>query len=252
METNPTRSSHGSAMEDMFTRTRLLFGDSGMHALQRAKVAVFGLGGVGSYVVEALARSGVGNFILVDSDIVAPSNLNRQLIATVPALGELKTVAQRERIAQINPNAHVDTYPIFYEQGTDIPWDGVDYAVDAVDTVTAKILIVLRAREHGVPVISSMGTGNKVDPSKLRAVDIYETSVDPLARVMRREMRKRGVASLRVVYSTEEPATPKFLPEDADGHKIPSNAFVPGAAGLLLASIVVQDLVAKSAPENEV
>lgn len=231
--------------QEIFQRTRMLLGDDGMNRLHEATVAVYGLGGVGSYVVEALVRSGVGHFLLIDPDIVAPTNLNRQLIATMQTMGLTKTEAEASRVQSINPDAKVETYPVFYgpDVASIVPWHGVTYAVDAVDTVTAKLFIAEQAAAHGVPVISSMGTGNKLDPSKLRVMDIFDTSVDPLARVMRRELRKRGVTSLQVVYSTEEPIRPFFEPEqDADQRKKPpgSTAFVPGAAGLLIASVVVQ------------
>lgn len=241
--------------EDVFQRIRMLLGDDGMGRLHEAKVSVFGLGGVGSYVVEALARSGVGSFILVDPDIVAPSNINRQLIATCETMGQTKTEAEAARVMSINPGAHVETYPVFYGKDVEslVPWEGVRYAVDAVDTVTAKLFIAEQASAHNVPAISCMGTGNKFDPSKLRVADIFDTSVDPLARVVRRELRKRGVTSLEVVYSTEEPVKPFFEPEaDAETRKKPpgSNAFVPGAAGLLIASVVVQ-AIARAGDSSE-
>lgn len=233
-------------MDEFSARTCMVLGSEGVERLARAKVALFGLGGVGSYVAEALARTGVGRFVLVDADAVTPSNLNRQLLATRDTLGELKAEAERDRILAINPAAEVEAFPVFYEEGLDIPWEGVDYAVDAVDTVSAKLLIIQRARERGIPVISSMGTARKMDPSRLVATDIYSTSGDPLARVMRHELRKRGVDSLKVVYSPEEPAPCLHAPEEPHGGAkapIGSICFVPGSAGLLIASVVVRDLL---------
>lgn len=235
----------------MHSRTCMMVGDEGVRRLRKAKVAVFGLGGVGSYVVEGLARSGIGHFVLVDADAVAPSNLNRQLIATVPTLGRPKTEAEAERILSINPQTSVEAYPLFYENGVDIDWSGVEYAVDAVDTVAAKLLIIQRAMERGVPVISSMGTARKLDPTRLRVSDIYETAGDPLARVMRRELRKRGVEELKVVYSDEAPLPVVAESEEraAGAGKAPigSMTFVPGSAGLLISSVVVRDLLAADA-----
>ncbi len=196
-------------MEEAFSRTRLLIGDEALLRLQQARVAVFGIGGVGGYVVEALARCGVGSFDLTDNDIVCPSNLNRQIIATRDTLGQYKVDVMRERILSVNPQAEVCVHRCFYlpEKSEEFDFAGYTYVVDAVDTVTAKIDIILRAREAGVPVISSMGTGNKLDASRLQVGDIYDTTVCPLARVMRRELRKRGVESLKVVYSTEKSCT---------------------------------------------
>lgn len=234
----------------MLQRTAMLIGSGGTDRLNSSTVLIFGLGGVGSYAAEALARSGIGHFRLVDADTVAESNLNRQLIATRNTLGYLKTEAERQRILSINPDAVVETYPVFYgpDEPDSVPWTGVDYVIDAVDTVTAKLFIIEQARKHCVPVISSMGTGNKMDPSMLRTADIYDTRVDPLARVMRRELRKRGIESLKVVYSEEEPIKPIFEPETDNPKKRPpgSTAFVPGAAGLLIGSVVVRDIVQPS------
>ena len=224
----------------------MLIGEEGTDRLQNARVLIFGLGGVGSYTAEALARSGVGHFRLVDADTVAESNLNRQLIATRDTLGMLKTDADAARIRSLRPDAQIETYPVFYgpDAGDAVPWDDVDYAVDAVDTVTAKLFIIEQARRHGVPVISSMGTGNKMDPSRLRIASIRDTRIDPLARVMRRELRRRGMEDVPVVYSEEEPLRPLFDPAGPETIKKPpgSTAFVPGAAGLLIASRVVSDL----------
>ena len=224
-----------------------------MKRLEEARVAVFGVGGVGGYVVEALARSGIGHLDLIDNDTVALSNLNRQIIATMNTLGRPKVDVMRERILSINPYAEVVVHECFFlpENADQFDFGQYSYVVDAVDTVTAKLEIVQRAQAAGTPVISSMGTGNKLDPSRFRVADIYQTSVDPLARVMRRELKKRGVKSLKVVYSTEEPlkseASGKIaapVPGGSSRRSTPgSTAFVPPAAGLLIASEVVKDLI---------
>ena len=235
-------------MSDRFERTRMLFGAAAMEKLARSRVAVFGLGGVGGYVVEALARSGVGALDLIDNDVVAFSNLNRQIIATEKTLGLYKADAAAARVAAINPECRVRTFKMFYLPGeSDFDFTGVDYVVDAIDTVTGKLGLVMAAREAGVPIVSAMGTGNKLDPTLLRVSDISETSVCPLARVMRKELRKRGVEHLKVVWSPEEPLTPA-PPEGGvppEGRRsIPgSNAFVPAAAGLILVAEVVKDLI---------
>lgn len=235
-------------MDDLFSRTRLLFGEEAMERLARARVAVFGIGGVGGYVVEVLARSGVGALDLVDSDTVSPSNLNRQIIATHDTLGRRKVDAAKERVLSINPQAQVRTYPIFYlpETAGQFDFTQYTYVVDAIDTVTGKLQLVEAAEAAGVPIISAMGAGNKLDPTAFRVADIYETSVCPLARILRRELKKRGIQKLKVVYSQEPPITPLGTPEDAlpqGRRQIPgSNAFVPAAAGLVLASEVVKDL----------
>ena len=227
-------------MENQFTRTELLLGADAMEKLRGSRVVIFGVGGVGGYVAEALARSGVGAFELVDRDVVSVTNLNRQIIATWKTIGRDKTEVMAERIADINPEAQVTLRKCFFLPET-------DYVVDAVDTVTAKIEIILRAQQAGVPVISSMGAGNKLDPSKFEVADIYKTSVDPLARVMRRELKKRGVRKLKVVYSKEEPMKPlgRIEADPEAGRKdVPgSSAFTPSAAGLLIASEVVKDLI---------
>lgn len=233
--------------ESAFSRTESLIGASGLLKLMESHVAIFGIGGVGGYVAEGLARSGIGYFDLIDSDVVSPSNLNRQIIATCDAIGRYKTEVMAERIHSINPEARVTARNCFYGPDTAAQFDFAkyNYVVDAVDTVTAKLDIILRAKEAGVPVISSMGAGNKLDPTKFRVADIYETSVCPLARVMRRELRKRGVDSLKVVYSAEEPvraAAGEAVP--AVGRSVPGSiAFVPSVAGLILAGEVVKDLI---------
>lgn len=232
-------------MSETFLRTELLLGEEGIEALGRAAVAVFGIGGVGGYAAEALARSGVGAFLLVDRDVVSVSNINRQIIATIKTVGQSKVEVMRERILDINPRARVEVRNCFFlpENAGEFDFSAYSYVVDAVDTVTAKLELVMRAREAGVPVISSMGAGNKLDPTKFQVADIYETSVCPLARVMRRELRKRGVERLKVVYSTEEALTPKKILSDDSRRVIPGSvAFVPSVAGLILAGEVVKDL----------
>ncbi len=237
-------------MEDAFARTRLLLGGSGMEKLAKARVAVFGIGGVGGYVCEALVRSGVGAFDLIDHDVVSPTNLNRQIIATRSTLGKCKADVMRDRMLDINPEADIRVHKCFFlpENAGQFPFGEYDYIVDAVDTVTAKLGLILTAQGMGVPIISAMGAGNKLDPSRFRVADIYDTRVCPLARIMRRELKKRGVAALKVVYSDEEPlrpAGPVTVPSAEAGRRdIPgSTAFVPAAAGLLLASEVVRDLI---------
>lgn len=234
-------------MEDRFARTRLLLGDGGMERLKRARVAVFGLGGVGGYAVEALARSGVGALDLIDHDVVSVTNLNRQILATVGTVGRLKTDAARERVLDINPFLQVRTFPVFYSPETAGQFDFTryDYVVDAIDTVTGKLALAEQARAAGVPIISSMGAGNKLDPAAFRVADIYETSVCPLARIMRKELRKRGFAHLKVVYSQEPPLTPRTgaPPEPGQRRVTPGSvAFVPSVAGLILAGEVVREL----------
>ena len=221
-------------MKEQFARTAMLLGEAGVERLERARVAVFGIGGVGGYVAEALARSGVGHFLLVDSDRVALSNLNRQIIATLETVGQYKTQAMKERILSINPDAQVETRECFFlpENAEEFDFTGLDYVVDAVDTVTAKLELILRARRFGVPVISSMGAGNKLDASRLEVADIYQTSVCPLARVMRRELKARGVDRLKVVYSREEarkPAAP--APQASDGGGRPASGAAALSAG---------------------
>lgn len=236
-------------MSETFIRTELLLGEDGVAALQQAKVAIFGIGGVGGYVAEALARSGVGAFVLVDRDVVSISNINRQIIATTRTVGKPKAELMRERIMDINPEASVEVYNCFFlpENAADFDFASYSYVVDAVDTVTAKLEIVMCAGKAGVPVISSMGAGNKLDPTRFEVADIYETSVCPLARVMRRELKKRGVDRLKVVYSREEALTPKRILSDESKRVIPGSvAFVPSAAGLILAGEVVKDLVSKA------
>ncbi len=236
-------------MEEAFSRTELLLGKEKMEKLRAARVAVFGIGGVGSYTVEALVRSGVGALDLIDSDRIAPSNLNRQIIALRDTLGEYKVDAAKARIASISPDCAVRTYPIFYTPETAGVFDFAeyDYVVDAIDTVSAKIDLVMRAQAAGVPIISSMGAGNKLDPTAFEVADIYKTSVCPLARVMRAELKKRGVKRLKVVYSKEQPispVSPASDPASPGKRTVPGSvSFVPSAAGLIIAGEVVKDLI---------
>lgn len=228
-------------MLTQFSRTELLLGKEAMDRLSDARVAVFGIGGVGGYVCEALVRSGVGAFDLIDNDKVCLSNLNRQIIATRNTIGRYKTEVMRERILEINPEVDVTTYNCFFlpENAEDFSFAEYDYVIDAVDTVTAKIALVMKAQENDVPVISSMGAGNKLDGSRFRVADIYQTKVCPLAKVMRRELKKRGVKKLKVVYSEEEP----IKHEGTERGDVPGSvAFVPSVAGLIIAGEVVKDL----------
>ncbi len=234
-------------MADRFARTRLLLGSENMEKLRNARVAVFGVGGVGGYVCEALARSGVGSFLLVDSDAVDITNINRQIIALTSTVGRYKVDVMAERIGEINPCAAVECRKCFYlpETAGEFDFSQYDYIVDAVDTVTAKLDIVARAKEAGVPVISALGAGNKLDPTAFRVADIYETSVCPLAKVMRRECKKRGIDSLKVVYSTEPPVGPVETGETkSSGRPAPgSTAFCPPVMGLIIAGEVVKDII---------
>lgn len=239
--------------ESQLSRTELLIGASGMERLRNARVAVFGIGGVGGHAVEALARSGIGALDLVDDDKICLSNLNRQIIAVHSTIGMHKVDAARERICDIDPDIEVRTYRTFYMPDTAGQFDFslYDYVVDAIDTVTGKIQLVMQADAAGVPVISSMGAGNKMDPSAFQVADIYQTSVCPLAKVMRRELKKRGISRLKVVYSQEIPRAPYGMELDVAGspdgavrkRRPPgSNAFVPAVAGLIIAGEVVRDL----------
>lgn len=249
-------------MLTQFSRTELLLGKEGMERLKNASVAVFGVGGVGGYVCEALVRSGVGSFDLIDDDKVCLTNLNRQIIATRSTVGKYKVDVMKERMLDINPDVQVETYKCFFlpENADDFPFAEYDYVVDAVDTVTAKIELVMKCQSMGVPIISSMGAGNKLDASAFQVADIYKTKMCPLAKVMRRELKKRGVKKLKVVYSEEKPTRPIedmaiscrthcICPPGA-AHKcterrdIPGSvAFVPSVAGLIVAGEVVKDLV---------
>ena len=248
-------------MLNQFSRTELLLGQEGMEKLYRARVAVFGIGGVGGYTVEALARSGVGTLDLIDDDKVCLTNLNRQIFATRKTVGQYKVDVAQQRILEINPKAVVHTYKTFYAPQTAELFDfsQYDYVVDAIDTVTGKLELVEQAEKAGVPIISSMGAGNKMDPTAFEVADIYETSVCPLARVMRKELKKRGIEKLKVVYSREPPMTPIddmaiscrtncICPPGTartctQRRQVPgSNAFVPPVVGLIIAGEVVKDL----------
>ena len=233
-------------MEDMFSRTRMLLGDAAMDRLKAARVAVFGIGGVGGHAMEALARSGVGALDLVDSDRVALSNLNRQIIATRDTLGMLKVEAAKARVLSINPECEVRTWPIFYlpETADRFDFTEYDYVVDAIDTVAGKLQLIQAAKAAGTPVISSMGAGNKLDPTAFRVADISETSVCPLARVMRRELRRRGIEHVKVVDSTEPALSPAPAEEPTGRRATPGSvAFVPSVAGLILAGEVIKDII---------
>jgi len=236
-------------MIEEFSRTQILLGEAAMKRLCKARVAVFGVGGVGGYVVEALARCGVGQLDLCDSDVVSVSNINRQILATHSTVGQLKVEVAKRRIADINPDCVVRTYPFFYLPDTADRFDFTqyDYIVDAIDTVTGKLALVERATAAGTPIICSMGTGNKLDPAAFQVADISKTSMCPLSRIMRKELKKRGIHHVKVVYSQEEALTPAADPEElarTGKRQIPgSMAFVPGAAGLILAGEVVRDLV---------
>ncbi len=230
-----------------FERTAMLVGCEAIEKLKKKRVAVFGIGGVGGYVVEALVRSGIGNIDIIDNDAVSESNINRQLIADTSTVGKAKTDVMRERIMRINPECKVVCHNLFYlpENAKEFPFDCYDYIVDAVDTVTAKIDLILQANKRNIPIISSMGTGNKMNPSLLTVADIYDTSVCPLARVMRKELKTRNIDSLKVVYSKEKPIKPLFGETSEESRRATpgSMAFVPATAGLLIASEVVKELI---------
>lgn len=230
---------------ERFSRTELLIGSDGLQKLKNAHVAVFGVGGVGGYVVEALARSGIGGLTLIDPDKVSISNLNRQIVALMSTVGQYKTHAAKARVLDISPECNVETLEIFYMPETDcVDFSTFDYVVDAVDTVSAKLAIIQRASAANVPVISAMGAGNKLDATRFEVSDIAKTSVCPLARVMRRELKKRGIDHVKVVYSKEEPKSSGLMDEDS-GKMVPGSiAFVPSVAGLIIASEVIKDLIA--------
>ena len=236
-------------MEEQFSRTGLLLGEDALLRLQQSRVAVFGIGGVGGYTVEALARAGVGTIDVIDSDTVSISNLNRQLLATYDTVGMLKVEAAKARILSINPKAVVYAHPIFYtpETADQLDFTQYDYIVDAIDTVTGKLCIIQRALEAGTKVISCMGTGNKLDPTALQVADISKTTICPLARVMRKELKKRGINHMKVVFTTEEALKPVGAEEEAatiGKRQIPGSvSYIPGIAGLLLAGEVIKDLI---------
>jgi len=249
-------------MLNAFSRTELLIGKEAIDKLKESKIAIFGIGGVGSYAVEALVRSGVGKFFLVDDNCICLTNLNRQIHATRKTIGMLKVEAMKQRILDINPEAEVTTSIEFYlpETHPDMITSDIDYIIDAIDTITGKIGLVEVANRMGIPIISSMGTGNKLDPTKLEISDISKTSVCPLARIMRKELRKRGINKLKVVFSKEEPITPReneggscsvgcicppgTIRKCTEKHQIPgSMSFVPSAAGLIIAGQVIRDII---------
>ena len=236
-------------MENQWIRTELLLGEEVVEQLKKSHVAVFGVGGVGGYVVEALARTGVGTFDLIDRDTVSVSNINRQIIATHSTVGKVKVEVMKDRILEINPEAKVNIHKCFFlpENAGEFDFSRYSYVVDAVDTVTAKIELVMQARKAGVPIISSMGAGNKLDPTKFEVTDIYKTSVCPLAKVMRKELKKRGVKNLKVVYSTEKALQPGVDLSGEEGRRaVPGSvAFVPSVAGLIAAGEVIKDLITK-------
>ncbi len=236
------------SMADQFSRSCMMFGSDGMEKLNNARVAVFGVGGVGGYTVEALARTGVGTIDLIDNDTVSLSNINRQIIATHKTVGQVKVDAARERILEINPNCNVNCYQTFFTAETADKFDfsAYDYVVDAIDTVAGKIELAVQCNKAGTPLISSMGAGNKLDPTRFEVSDIYKTSVCPLAKVMRRELKNRGIKRLKVVYSKEEPIKPvEQCDEVQQGRRsIPaSNAFVPSVVGLIIAGEVIKDIL---------
>ena len=233
-------------MKEQFIRTGLLLGEEAITKLNHAKVAVFGVGGVGGFAVEALARAGIGTFVLVDNDVVSESNLNRQIIALKSTVGRPKVEVMRERILEIYPDAEGETVQSFFlpENAAQFDFSSYDYIVDAIDTVTGKIELALQAQKAGVPIISSMGAGNKLDPTRFEVADIYNTSVCPLARVMRKELKKRKIEKLKVVYSKEPAMEPLIkISEDGGKRQVPGSvSFVPSAAGLIVAGEVVKDL----------
>jgi len=252
-------------MSDRFSRTELLFGEEAMKILAASRVAVFGVGGVGGYAVEALARSGVGALDLIDDDKVYVTNINRQIIALDSTVGMYKVDAAAQRIHEINPDCKVSCHKMFYmpETADKLDFSQYDYVIDAIDTVTGKIEIIMQAKQAGVPVISSMGAGNKLDPTRFEVTDIYKTSVCPLAKVMRYQLKRRGVKKLKVVYSKEEPITPQGQAVDDGSGKTDmrsgsarrstpaSVAFVPSVVGLIIAGEVIKDIVKKAAKEND-
>lgn len=231
-------------MEEQFSRTELLLGTEGVLRLKNARVAVFGVGGVGGFAVEALARAGIGTLDLIDKDDISVSNINRQIVATHSTVGKLKTDVAKDRILDINPNAVVNTFHTFYLPETADMFDFTqyDYIIDAIDTVTGKIQLIMEADKTGTPIISSMGAGNKLDASAFKVADIYKTNVCPLAKVMRRELKKRGIKKLKVVYSEEQPLKVNAETQDIRKAVPGSVSFVPSVAGLILAGEVIKDI----------
>lgn len=237
-------------MEKQFTRTAMVLGEDAVDSLASKRVAVFGVGGVGGFACEALVRSGVGHFDLIDKDVVDITNLNRQIIATHKTVGRDKVEVMKERMLEINPNADITVRKSFFlpENSSEFPFEEYDYVIDAVDTVTAKIELVMRASEKNVPIISSMGTGNKLDPTRFKVADIYKTDVCPLAKVMRHELKKRGIKKLKVVYSDELPQKPQTGKDEEDGRRKDtpgSVAFLPSVAGLIIAGEAIKDLISQ-------
>lgn len=236
---------------NQFSRTELLIGKQGLKKLHNAKIAIFGIGGVGSFVVEGLVRAGVQNFVLVDNDKISLTNLNRQLIATQKTIGKDKVEVAKERILDINPKAKVEVFKEFFlpNSNTNIITKDLTYIVDCIDTVTAKIEIVMQCKNLNIPIISAMGTGNKLNPLKLEVTDIYKTNVCPLAKVMRKELRKRNINELKVVYSTEEPIKPNlqnYEEKNVTKRQVPGSiSFVPSVAGLIIAGEVVKEIIEK-------
>ena len=232
-------------MDTQFSRTECLLGSDNINKLKKSRIAVFGIGGVGSFVIEALARVGVGSLDLIDDDTVNVTNLNRQIIATNNTIGEFKVDAAAKRIAEINPEIIVTKHKLFFNEASlnSIDFTKYDYVVDAIDTVTSKILLITKCKEMGIPIISSMGTGNKLNASMLEVEDIYKTSVCPLARVMRYELKKRNIKKLKVVYSKEEPLKPTIQKEESGRHIPASAVFVPAAAGVIIAGEVTKDII---------
>jgi len=237
-------------MSDQFSRTQMIFGSDGMEKLKNSRVAVFGIGGVGGYAVEILARSGVGTLDLFDNDRVSVTNINRQIYATTKTVGKYKVTVAKKRILEINPDASVNVYKIFFLPGIShtVDFTKYDYIIDAIDTVSGKIELVLKAKEYNIPIISSMGAGNKVSPTMFQIGDIYKTTVCPLAKVMRRELKKRGIERLKIVYSTEPVIKPVVIKteeiEITKKRRIPGSvAFVPPVAGIIIAGEVIKDLI---------
>lgn len=237
-------------MENQFSRTKLLIGDDGIKKLNNAKVAIFGVGGVGSYVLEALTRAGVGNIIIVDNDVISESNINRQIIATHSTIGKDKVEVAKNRALDINPNVKIDAFKVFYNnENNNIIDKSVDYIIDCIDTISSKIDLVVMAKKLNIPIISSMGAGNKLDPTKFEITDISKTSVCPLAKIMRKELRNRNIKNLKVVYSKEEPIKVSMVNEE--NKKVPGSiSFVPSVAGLIIASEVVKDILKEGKDEK--
>ncbi len=225
---------------DFYSRTKALIGENSLNKLKNSAVAVFGIGGVGSYAVEALARSGIGTLYLFDNDTVNESNINRQLIALNSTVGNLKTSTANARCKDINPNINIIEYPIFVTPDSDIPFDKFDFIIDAVDNVTAKLFLIEKAAKFNIPIISVMGTGNKLYPEKLKISDIYDTKECPICRVMRYELKKRNIKKLNVVWSDERPIKP---PQNGDKPTVASMTFVPSVAGTLASSFVIRNLI---------